>query len=236
MKMMHLMVNRRRVPDKKPSLVNETLYDGLATFAEESDFRKQSLKHPPHRSFKCAEPERLSSPRNFGDEVVRRKDFEDAWKEACEDGRRDTKQLDITSVGPTLMNRLGDVLPEKLTADDSTGKFAYISLDGRLINGELATSASSIGGGLGCEEAKAWEDFAPMQRVLIVAVSAAAAASARHRNREEIDLLRKTVESRVSPLTFLPMNSFFLLASNSSEFSHIATLTLINVGCSFLGK
>lgn len=116
----------------------------------------------------------------------------------------DMKQLENIRLGPTLTtslsfkeNRLGDVVPQKLMADDSTGKFAYISLDGRLINAELATSATSIGGGLGDEESQAWEDFAPMQRVLIVAVSAAAAASAKHRNRKEIDKLLKTVENRV---------------------------------------
>ena len=88
-------------------------------------------------------------------------------------------------------------VPEKLTADDFTGKFAYISLDGRLINAELATSVTSIGGGLGDKEAQAWEDFAPMQRVLIVAVSAAVAAAAKHKNSKEIKRLHKTVSDRV---------------------------------------
>lgn len=88
-------------------------------------------------------------------------------------------------------------VPEKLTADDFTGKFAYISLDGRLINAELATSATSIGGGLGDKEAQAWEDFAPMQRVLIVAVSAAVAAAAKQKNSKEIKRLLKTVSDRV---------------------------------------
>lgn len=88
-------------------------------------------------------------------------------------------------------------VPEKLTADDFTGKFAYISLDGRLINAELATSATSIGGRLGDKEAQAWEDFAPMQRVLIVAVSAAVAAAAKHKNSKEIKRLLKTVNDRV---------------------------------------
>lgn len=225
--MMQLMVNRRQVPGKKTSLVNETLNDGLATFALdrlESDFRKaqQILKHPPRRGFKHPEPDSLPSPRNFGDEAGRLKDFEaKPTKEEngdCEDGasqrknsrrhRRasslDTKQLENVRLRPTLAtslsfkeNRLGDGIPEKLTVDDSTGKFAYISLDGRLINAELATSVTSIGGRLGDEEAQAWEDFAPMQRVLIVAVSAAAAAAAKHRNGKEIDLLLKTVENRV---------------------------------------
>ena len=62
------------------------------------------------------------------------------------------------------------------------------------MNAELATSVASIGGALGEEEAQAWEDFAPIQRVLIVAVSAAAA---KHRNGKEIDRLLKTMKNRV---------------------------------------
>lgn len=89
------------------------------------------------------------------------------------------------------------VVPEMLTADDTTGKFAYISLDGRLINAELATSATNIGGGLGAEEAQAWEDFAPMYRVLIVALSAAASSAAKDKNSIEIQRLLKIVTEQV---------------------------------------
>ena len=248
MTMMQLMVNRRQVPDKKTSVVNETLNDGLATFAldrHESDLcNSQPIrKHPPRRSYKYPEPESLSSPRNFGDEAARLKDFEHSLSETvnsakeangdCEDGasqrknnrkhRRaaslDKKQLENIRLGHTLttslsfkVNQVEDAISEKLTADDSTGKFAYISLDGRVMNAELATSVTSIGGRLGEEEAKAWEDFAPMQRVLIVAVSAAAAAAAKHRNRKEIDLLLKTVENRVLHLPIPPSQSPFLSA------------------------
>ncbi|KAG0575621.1 hypothetical protein KC19_5G017700 [Ceratodon purpureus] len=227
MKMMHLMVHRRQAPEKKTSSsVNETLNDGLVTFAldrQELETYKpqQILKHPPRRTFRYPESDGPSSPRNIGEEAVRRADFEQALREAANsangdgDGddwsssgnRRNRKQLHRICLGPTLSTSLSfhetrnaAPLPEKLMADDSTGKFAYISLDGRLINAELATSARSIGGTLGAEEAQAWEDFVPMQRILIVAVSAAAAAAAKHRNRDEIDRLLRTVEKRENEL------------------------------------
>lgn len=88
-------------------------------------------------------------------------------------------------------------VPEKLMADDTTGKFAYISLDGRLINGELATCTKSIGGGLVQQQAQVWEGFAPMQGVLVVAVVAAIAAVAKDKNSKDIDRLLKTVQEKV---------------------------------------
>jgi len=105
-------------------------------------------------------------------------------------------------IAPTILSPLSPfgrqrVVPERLTADDTTGKFAYISLDGRLINAELATSATNIGGGLGVEEAQAWEDFAPMYRVLIVALSAAASSAAKDKNSIEIQRLLKIVTEQV---------------------------------------
>lgn len=104
MKPMHLMVNRRQAPDKKTSLVNESLSDGLVTFAEDSqdsDFRKPQKiqKHPPRRSYKNSEPDRLSSPRNFGDEAVRRKDFENSLKEAV------NSTLEANGVATTELRR-----------------------------------------------------------------------------------------------------------------------------------
>ncbi|XP_073390614.1 uncharacterized protein [Physcomitrium patens] len=176
MKMMHLMVNRRQVLNKKTSLVKETLNDGLVTFgldSQESDSSKS--RHRPRRNCKYATSESHSSSRFHGNEAA------------------------------------------KVTADDPTGKFAYVSLDGRLINAELATSISSIGGKLGDQEAQAWEDFAPIQRVLIVALSAAAAAEAKHRNREEIDLLFKAVEKRENELILLRQQFSLLCKQNHTD-------------------
>jgi len=225
-KMMHVLVNSRQVPAKKTTSDNETMNEGLVTFdldRQESDSYKpqQILKQPLRRSCKYPEPDNVPSPRNFGE------DFEhgvpcsangDGDGSDCNSSKKhlggnrrhrpsqslDAPQLDTIRLGPTLTTSLSfkeprniSPMPAKLTADDSTGRFAYISLDGRLINAELATSVASIGGKLGDEEARAWEDFAPMQRVLIVAVAAAAAAAAKQRNVKEIDRLLTTVENRV---------------------------------------
>lgn len=79
---------------------------------------------------------------------------------------------------------------------------AHISLDGRIMDAVSATSSAKIGGDLGEEEAQAWDCFAPLQRVLIVAVAAAAAASSKHKNHHEINRLQKAVNAQVR-LTFL---------------------------------
>lgn len=73
---------------------------------------------------------------------------------------------------------------------------AYVSLQGRLINAEEATSAREIGGGLSKEEIVAWELFSPIQRVTTVAVIGVAVAESR-KNRV-ISQLKKSVEVRVS--------------------------------------
>ncbi|XP_030443738.2 uncharacterized protein LOC115666089 [Syzygium oleosum] len=75
-------------------------------------------------------------------------------------------------------------------------RLAYVSLQGRLVNAEEATSARAIGGGgfLGREEAAAWELFSPVQRVLLVAVIGVAVAESR-KNRL-ISQLRSSVELR----------------------------------------
>ncbi|PWA59458.1 hypothetical protein CTI12_AA391400 [Artemisia annua] len=73
-------------------------------------------------------------------------------------------------------------------------QLAWVSLQGRIVGGEDATSAKRIGGGLGSKEAVAWDMFSPMHRVLVVAVIAVAAANAK-KNRL-IFQLKKSVEIR----------------------------------------
>ncbi|KAE8710603.1 histone H3.2 [Hibiscus syriacus] len=52
----------------------------------------------------------------------------------------------------------------------SSRRLSWLSLQGRLLNVEEASSARAIRGGLGREEAVAWELFSPIERFLIVAV------------------------------------------------------------------
>jgi hypothetical protein len=86
-------------------------------------------------------------------------------------------------------------------------KFAYMSLDGRLMNADMATSSTTIGlgtGGLLEKEARAWDAFHPLHRVLIVAVSAAAAAAGKRQSVAEFCRLRNLVNARV--LTNIPFS------------------------------
>ncbi|CAH9134624.1 unnamed protein product [Cuscuta epithymum] len=73
-------------------------------------------------------------------------------------------------------------------------QLAWVSLQGRLVGAEEASSARAIGGGLSPEEALAWDLFTPIQRVLVVAVIAVATANSKKNKR--ISLLEKSVQLR----------------------------------------
>lgn len=79
-----------------------------------------------------------------------------------------------------------------------TNGMAHISLDGRIMNAVSATCAEKIGGDLAEEEAQAWDCFAPLQRVLIVAVAAAASASTKQKNHKELNRLQRAVHEQVT--------------------------------------
>lgn len=72
---------------------------------------------------------------------------------------------------------------------------AWLSLQGRLLNADEASSARTIGGGLSAEQALAWNLFPPIHRFLVVAVIGAAVA--RSRKDLRICQLKKSVELRV---------------------------------------
>ncbi|KAI3696986.1 hypothetical protein L6452_29662 [Arctium lappa] len=73
-------------------------------------------------------------------------------------------------------------------------QLAWVSLQGRIVGAEEASSSKGIGGGLNSEEAVAWELFSPMHRVLIVAIIAVAAANSK--KNKQIIQLEKSVEIR----------------------------------------
>lgn len=75
-------------------------------------------------------------------------------------------------------------------------KIAWVSLQGRLVGAEEATSAGAIGGGLSADEAVAWDLFSPLHRVLVVAVVAAAAYNSKR--ARQIEQFQRSVELRVS--------------------------------------
>ncbi|OMO68589.1 hypothetical protein CCACVL1_19894 [Corchorus capsularis] len=61
----------------------------------------------------------------------------------------------------------------------SARRMARVSLQGRLLNAEEASSARAIGGSFSREEALAWELFSPIERFLIVAVIGVATADSK---------------------------------------------------------
>ncbi|KAI3688217.1 hypothetical protein L1987_81927 [Smallanthus sonchifolius] len=76
----------------------------------------------------------------------------------------------------------------------SAKQLAWVSLQGRIVGAEEASSAKAIGGGLSREEAVAWELFSPMHRILIVAVIAVSAANSK--KNKLIVQLKKSVQIR----------------------------------------
>ncbi|XP_038902114.1 uncharacterized protein LOC120088749 isoform X2 [Benincasa hispida] len=73
-------------------------------------------------------------------------------------------------------------------------RLAWVSLQGRLVNAEQASSVRSIRGGLGPEEAIAWQLFSPIERFLIVAVIGVAVTESK--SHHQIGQLKRAVELR----------------------------------------
>ncbi|KAK1586708.1 hypothetical protein Q3G72_005334 [Acer saccharum] len=84
--------------------------------------------------------------------------------------------------------------PPTHPVSSSERRLAWVSLQGRLVNAEEASSSRAIKGGLRREEAAAWELFTPIQRFLIVAVIGVAVAESK--KNLVISQLRKSVEFR----------------------------------------
>lgn len=74
-------------------------------------------------------------------------------------------------------------------------QLAWLSLEGRLVNAQEASSARAIQGGLPPDVAVAWELFSPIERFLIVAVIGVAVAESR--KDAQIWHLKNSVELRV---------------------------------------
>ncbi|KAG9450683.1 hypothetical protein H6P81_010648 [Aristolochia fimbriata] len=102
----------------------------------------------------------------------------------------------IVSLTPSTSSsrRLSSSFYEPSRPVSSSRRLSWVSLQGRLVGAEEATSAKNIGGGLSKEESLAWELFTPMQRVLIVAIIAVAAADLK--KSRQIAKLQRSVEIR----------------------------------------
>ncbi|XP_022148707.1 uncharacterized protein LOC111017303 isoform X2 [Momordica charantia] len=73
-------------------------------------------------------------------------------------------------------------------------RLSWVSLQGRLLNADQASSVRSIGGGLGSDEAIAWQLFSPIERFLVVAVIGVAVSESK--KNHQIGQLKKAVELR----------------------------------------
>lgn len=94
--------------------------------------------------------------------------------------------------------RLSSCFMRPATPVRSKRRLAWVSLQGRLVGADEASSAKAVdpNGVFTAEEAAAWELFTPVQRVLTVAVVGAAATNSK--KNEQISKLQKSVELRVS--------------------------------------
>ncbi|KAL3681120.1 hypothetical protein R1sor_024076 [Riccia sorocarpa] len=111
---------------------------------------------------------------------------------------------DLPGTGPTVFSTLA--LYDKHSPEKQVNRYgkppsgfqdvAWLSLDGRLMNADTATSLNRIGGPLGGLEACVWEGLNPLQRVLIVAVAAAAAAAAKAKSTREAARLQSAINER----------------------------------------
>ncbi|KAF8395875.1 hypothetical protein HHK36_019830 [Tetracentron sinense] len=105
--------------------------------------------------------------------------------------------VSLTPFSPSIshsLRRLSTHFSQPSRPIRAARRLAWVSLQGRLIDAEEASSARNIGGGLTQEEAVAWELFSPIHRILIVAVVAAAAADSK--KSRQIWKLRKSVDLR----------------------------------------
>lgn len=108
--------------------------------------------------------------------------------------------VSLTPFSPSVYpspRRLSSCFSQPSRPVSASRKLAWVSLQGRLVGAEEASSARAMGGGgLSRDEAVSWELFTPIHRILIVAVVAVAVAESK-KNRQ-ISQLRKSVELRVS--------------------------------------
>ncbi|XP_047323920.1 uncharacterized protein LOC124927532 [Impatiens glandulifera] len=100
----------------------------------------------------------------------------------------------FTPIATPNSRRLSSNFTEPSRPVRAARKLAWVSLQGRLVGADEASSAKTIGGGLDPEQSVAWDLFSPIHRVLTVAV-VAAAASKSNKNKQISDL-KKSVELR----------------------------------------
>ncbi|XP_052167338.1 uncharacterized protein LOC127784186 [Oryza glaberrima] len=102
-------------------------------------------------------------------------------------------RVSVSSSSSTPRRRCA-ALTSRFREPASPRRHAWVSLQGRLVGAEEATSAASAAPGLPPDEAVAWELFSPLHRVLLVAT--VAAASSRSHEARRIEQLQRSIHIR----------------------------------------
>ncbi|XP_072985403.1 uncharacterized protein [Typha latifolia] len=100
----------------------------------------------------------------------------------------------LSSVSPSPRRLSSRFSKPSRPASPARRKLAWVSLQGRLVGAEEATSARAVGPLLGQEDAVAWELLSPLHRVLVVA--AVAAATSRSKSSKKILQLQRSIDLR----------------------------------------
>ncbi|KAL6656247.1 hypothetical protein ACP70R_007073 [Stipagrostis hirtigluma subsp. patula] len=95
---------------------------------------------------------------------------------------------------PSPYSRRRCALTSRFREPAAPRRRAWVSLQGRLVGAEEATSAAAAAPGLPPDEAVAWELFSPLHRVLLVAT--VAAASSRTHAARRIEQLQRSIHLR----------------------------------------
>ncbi|KAL6844739.1 hypothetical protein ACP4OV_025398 [Aristida adscensionis] len=100
----------------------------------------------------------------------------------------------VSVSSPSPCSRRRCALASRFREPAAPRRHAGVSLQGRLVGAEEATSAAGVAPGLPSDEAVAWELFSPLHRVLLVAT--VAAASSRSHAARRIEQLQRSIHLR----------------------------------------
>ncbi|XP_054813726.1 uncharacterized protein LOC129314334 isoform X2 [Prosopis cineraria] len=127
--------------------------------------------------------------------------------------------VSLPPILPSSGRRLSTAFLHPIPPLSSPANLAWVSLQGRLVNSEEASSVRTIRGGLTPQEALAWELFTPIQRFLIVAVVGVAVAESK--KSYQIWQLKKSVELRDQVLSSMQekLDSLCELVNHTKEHS-----------------
>ncbi|KAK3130397.1 hypothetical protein QOZ80_6BG0492990 [Eleusine coracana subsp. coracana] len=100
----------------------------------------------------------------------------------------------VSMSSPSPYSRRRCALTSRFREPAAPRRHAWVSLQGRLVGAEEASSAATAAPGLPPDEAVAWELFSPIHRVLLVAT--VAAASSRSHAARRIEQLQRSIHLR----------------------------------------